>query len=161
VFSSIDVESGRVRWSKPLPNLTYNGPLSINGLVFLGETNPGMFRAYDAANGNILWQVSPADTVLGRFDLRDRFSQIVSAIQLTSMHLWHRLRHAADFGFEDIHAPPITYRNERPRICRHYRRRIRACAEAGRKHGIRVCLAIAGSHYPAPTSATPEPPGRS
>jgi hypothetical protein len=110
LLSSIDTDSGRIRWSTPVPNLVFGGPLSTSGLVFLGEEEAGSFKAYDSATGKLLWQVIPGDTVLGRFDLHDRAAQFVSMVQLNVQRLWHRVRHEADSGYEDIHAPPIAYR---------------------------------------------------
>lgn len=109
-LSAIDVDTGRIRWSTPVPHLIYGGSLSMNGLVFLGQTASGTFAAYDAANGTMLWQVRPGESVLGRFDVRDRVSHIASAINHASMRIWHRVRHQPDYGLEDIHAPPIAYR---------------------------------------------------
>lgn len=109
-LTAIDTDTGRVRWSSPVPNLVFGGPLSTNGLVFLGEQEAGTFKAYDAATGSVLWQVTPGDAVLSHFDLHDRAQQFISSVDVGIKRLVHRVRHEADYSFEDIHAPPIAYR---------------------------------------------------
>jgi outer membrane protein assembly factor BamB len=109
-LSAIDTDSGRIRWSASTTDLIFGGPLSTNGLVFLGEQETGNFRAYDAATGNVLWQVNPGEMPLARFDFRERARQIVSQADKTTRGWWHRVRHEADYSSEDIHAPPIAYR---------------------------------------------------
>jgi PQQ-dependent dehydrogenase (methanol/ethanol family) len=110
-LTSIDTDTGRMRWQVALPTVNYGGPLSANGLVFLGEKYNGNFRAYDAATGKVLWQLTPGDTVLSRFDLHDRTTQLMAAVSIRAERLWRRVRHQAEpGGHEDIHAPPIAYR---------------------------------------------------
>jgi alcohol dehydrogenase (cytochrome c) len=110
VLTSIDVDSGHVRWTSPVPNLVFGGTLSTNGLVFLGEQGAGKFRAYDATTGKVLWQVNPGDAVLSRFDLNDRVHQFITSIDGASKRLYYKLRHQEEYTREDIHAPPIAYR---------------------------------------------------
>jgi alcohol dehydrogenase (cytochrome c) len=111
LLSAIDTDTGRVRWSSSVPDLVFGGPLSTNGLVFLGEQETGAFKAYDAATGRVLWQVNPGDALLSRFDLHDRTQQFVSTLEVGIKSLVHRVRHEAqEYSFEDIHAPPIAYR---------------------------------------------------
>jgi alcohol dehydrogenase (cytochrome c) len=111
LFSAIDTNTGHIRWQVPLPTSQYGGPLSANGLVFLGEKYSGRLRAYDAVNGNVLWSVRPGDTVLAHFDVHDRAEQFLSALKIEAQHVIHHVRHQAEpAGHEDIHAPPIAYR---------------------------------------------------
>lgn len=110
LLTSIDIDTGRVRWSTPVGNLVFGGTLWANGLVYLGEQGTGTFKAYDAATGKILWQTNPGDAVLGRFDARDRAQQFISSIDAGSRRLYYRLNHQDDSTREDVHAPPIAYR---------------------------------------------------
>ncbi|MGH7727698.1 MAG: pyrroloquinoline quinone-dependent dehydrogenase [Vulcanimicrobiaceae bacterium] len=111
LLSAIDVDTGRIRWVRPVPSLIYTGgPLSINGLVFLAEQSTGRFKAYDAASGKVLWQVTPGSAVLSHFDVRDRALHVVSAIIQKVTSVWRRVRHHADDNFEDNRAPPVAYR---------------------------------------------------
>ncbi len=110
MLAAVDLDTGRVRWSSPLDNTLYGGALALNGLVFLGETAAGTLRAYDASSGKLVWQTMPGDVVLSRFELRDRTEHLAAAINAGAQHLWHRVRHLAEPGIEDIHAPPIAYR---------------------------------------------------
>jgi PQQ-dependent dehydrogenase (methanol/ethanol family) len=109
-LTAIDTDSGRVRWSSVVPNLVFGGPLSVDGVVFLGEEAEGTFRAYDAATGQVLWQATGGDTPLAAFDLRDRVQHVISTVDLTTRRWWHGMRHDTDFSLEDIHAPAIGYR---------------------------------------------------
>jgi quinoprotein glucose dehydrogenase len=71
--TSIDLETGRVRWQVPLGNLrelapafgqyfnwgtpNQGGPIqTAGGLVFIGATMDRTFRAFDAETGKVLWR---------------------------------------------------------------------------------------------------------
>ena len=56
MLSAIDVATGKIRWQSDRgPGWIWGGTLATaGGLVFMGESN-GWFRAYDAADGKILW----------------------------------------------------------------------------------------------------------
>ncbi len=55
VLSAVDPATGKVRWTVPTPTWTWSGTLATaGGLVFMGESD-GWFRAYDAADGRVLW----------------------------------------------------------------------------------------------------------
>ena len=68
---AVDANTGEIAWStrlgvtEELPegkqdtgsNNTFGGPIvTAGGLVFIGATGDRYFRAFDAANGNILWE---------------------------------------------------------------------------------------------------------
>lgn len=70
-LNAIDLNSGETRWQVPLGELkeltaqgipptgteNYGGPLvTAGGVVFIGATKDGMLRAFDRANGKLLWQ---------------------------------------------------------------------------------------------------------
>lgn len=72
-LTSIDLETGAVRWQKPLGNLrelapafgrffewgtpNQGGPIqTAGGLVFIGATMDRTFRAFDAETGDVLWE---------------------------------------------------------------------------------------------------------
>jgi alcohol dehydrogenase (cytochrome c) len=110
LLSCVDVDTGRILWSRPEPNLIYGGLLSTNGLVFMGQAGSGTFRAYDASNGKVLWDVNPGDTLLSNSGLRDRALHMISTIDVAARKLWRRVRQTADYSSEDIHAPPVAYR---------------------------------------------------
>ena len=53
--TAVDYNTGKIKWQVKTPQPMMGGPLATaSGLVFTGEAN-GYFRAYDAANGKILW----------------------------------------------------------------------------------------------------------
>jgi hypothetical protein len=112
LLSSIDVDSGQILWSRPEPNLIYGGPLSTNGLVFMGQTGTGTFRAYNAKNGKVLWDVNPGDALIANAGMRDRARHMIATIDIAARRWWRRVRQAPDYSSEDIHAPPIAYRME-------------------------------------------------
>jgi quinoprotein glucose dehydrogenase len=52
---AVDANTGDIRWRTPL-TVNLGGPISTaGGLVFLGATIDGMFRAFDTATGKELW----------------------------------------------------------------------------------------------------------
>ena len=68
---AVDANTGEIAWAtrlgitEELPegkrdtgsNNTFGGPIvTAGGLIFLGATGDRYFRAFDAANGNILWE---------------------------------------------------------------------------------------------------------
>ena len=75
-ITAVDLRSGKVVWSKPLGDGRDSGPLGIRshlpfkmgvpniggsittrgGVVFIGATADSVFRAFDAATGDELWQ---------------------------------------------------------------------------------------------------------
>jgi alcohol dehydrogenase (cytochrome c) len=110
LLSAIDVDTGQILWSRPEPNLIYGGLLSTNGLVFMGQTLTGTFRAYDAASGKVLWDVNPGDALVSSAGLRERALHVVATVDIAARRLWRRVRQATDYSSEDIHAPPIAYR---------------------------------------------------
>ncbi len=113
-LSAIDVNSGRRRWSTSVPSVDFSGILSTPGLVFLGEQYTGVFRAYDAATGKVLWQVRPAEELATPFDLRDAGGQFIYATRTKATHFWHRVRHIAESpigsGSASINSPAVAYR---------------------------------------------------
>lgn len=70
-LSAIDTRTGKLAWTVPLgvtdelpegkrltgrPNI--GGPISTaSGLTFIGASDDGRFRAFDSANGKLLWEV--------------------------------------------------------------------------------------------------------
>ena len=55
VLAAIDVNTGKIRWKSDRPTWVWSGTLATaGGLVFMGESD-GWFRAYDAADGRVLW----------------------------------------------------------------------------------------------------------
>lgn len=110
LLSSIDVDTGRIRWSSPIPNVIYTGPMSANGLVFLGQPRTGDFKAYDASSGKVLWNVKPSEVALVGSGVREQARQIVSKVKGNAMQFWHRVRHQPDYGYEGINAPPVAFR---------------------------------------------------
>ncbi|MEX2167277.1 MAG: PQQ-binding-like beta-propeller repeat protein [Methyloceanibacter sp.] len=53
--SAVDYNTGKIKWQKKTPQPMMGGALATaGGLVFTGEGD-GWFRAYDAANGDVLW----------------------------------------------------------------------------------------------------------
>jgi PQQ-dependent dehydrogenase (methanol/ethanol family) len=54
--SAIDVTTGKITWQKKTEGPMIGGAMATaGGLVFAGEGN-GLFKAYDAATGEVLWQ---------------------------------------------------------------------------------------------------------
>jgi PQQ-dependent dehydrogenase (methanol/ethanol family) len=54
-ITAVDYNTGKIRWQVKTPEPMIGGILATaGGLVFAGEAN-GRFRAYDAANGKVLW----------------------------------------------------------------------------------------------------------
>jgi alcohol dehydrogenase (cytochrome c) len=54
-ITAVDYNTGKIRWQVKTPQPMIGGILATaGGLVFTGEGN-GRFRAYDAANGSVLW----------------------------------------------------------------------------------------------------------
>jgi alcohol dehydrogenase (cytochrome c) len=54
--SAVDFNTGRIRWQVKTPEPMVGGVLATaGGLVFAGEGN-GLFKAYDALSGAVLWQ---------------------------------------------------------------------------------------------------------
>jgi glucose dehydrogenase len=109
-LSSIDVDTGRILWSTREPNLIYGGLLSTNGLVFMGQTGTGTFRAYDAATGKPLWEVNPGDAIAMNAGMREQVFHLISTLDVAARKIWRRVRHTVDYSSEDIHAPPVAYR---------------------------------------------------
>ena len=55
VLAAIDIASGKIKWKSDRPTWVWSGTLATaGGLVFMGESD-GWLRAYDAADGRILW----------------------------------------------------------------------------------------------------------
>jgi alcohol dehydrogenase (cytochrome c) len=54
-----DVNTGELKWNHLFPNSMNWGPVLTTGgdLVFVGGTNDRYFRAFDARNGEVLWQI--------------------------------------------------------------------------------------------------------
>jgi PQQ-dependent dehydrogenase (methanol/ethanol family) len=53
--TAVDYNTGKIRWQVKTPQPMIGGILATaGGLVFTGEGN-GQFKAYDAANGSVLW----------------------------------------------------------------------------------------------------------
>jgi glucose dehydrogenase len=56
LLSAIDLATGKIDWQKKTEQPLVSGVLATaGGLLFVGEGN-GNFNAYDAANGELLWQ---------------------------------------------------------------------------------------------------------
>jgi PQQ-dependent dehydrogenase (methanol/ethanol family) len=54
--SAVDYNTGKIAWQVKTPEPMIGGILATTGgLVFTGEAN-GQFKAYDSANGKVLWQ---------------------------------------------------------------------------------------------------------
>ncbi|MBV9758295.1 MAG: PQQ-binding-like beta-propeller repeat protein [Alphaproteobacteria bacterium] len=54
--SAVELDTGRIRWQVKTPEPMIGGVLATaGGLVFAGEGN-GLFKAYDARTGAVLWQ---------------------------------------------------------------------------------------------------------
>ena len=54
--TAVDYNTGKIAWQVKTPQPMIGGVLATaGGLVFTGEGN-GLFKAYDAASGNVLWQ---------------------------------------------------------------------------------------------------------
>jgi len=109
-LSSIDVDTGRILWSVREPNPIYGGLLSTNGLVFMGQTGSGTFRAYDSANGKVLWETNPGDEIVANAGAHAQALHLISTIDVAARKFWRRVRRTTDYSSEDIHAPPIAYR---------------------------------------------------
>jgi glucose dehydrogenase len=57
-LSSIDLASGKIAWQNKTDQPLVGGVLATaGGLLFTGEGN-GHFNAYDASNGQLLWQAN-------------------------------------------------------------------------------------------------------
>jgi PQQ-dependent dehydrogenase (methanol/ethanol family) len=55
-ITAVDYNTGKIAWQVKTPQPMIGGVLATaGGLVFAGEAN-GMFKAYDSANGSVLWQ---------------------------------------------------------------------------------------------------------
>jgi len=54
--TAVDYNTGKIKWQVKTPQPMIGGILATaGGVVFAGEAN-GWFKAYDAANGNVLWK---------------------------------------------------------------------------------------------------------
>jgi alcohol dehydrogenase (cytochrome c) len=54
--TAVDYNTGKIKWRVKTPQPMIGGILATaGGLVFTGESN-GLFKAYDASNGHVLWQ---------------------------------------------------------------------------------------------------------
>jgi alcohol dehydrogenase (cytochrome c) len=54
--TAVDYNTGKVKWQVKTPQPMIGGILATaGGVVFAGEAN-GWFKAYDSANGNVLWK---------------------------------------------------------------------------------------------------------
>jgi alcohol dehydrogenase (cytochrome c) len=54
--TAVDYNTGKIKWQAKTPQPMIGGILATaGGVVFAGEAN-GLFKAYDAANGKVLWQ---------------------------------------------------------------------------------------------------------
>jgi alcohol dehydrogenase (cytochrome c) len=54
--TAVDYNTGKIKWQVKTPEPMIGGILATDGgLVFTGEGN-GLFKAYDAENGKVLWQ---------------------------------------------------------------------------------------------------------
>jgi alcohol dehydrogenase (cytochrome c) len=62
-----NVDTGERVWTHRFPRSVNWGPMlaTAGGLVFSGGTNDRLFRAYDAANGKVLWEFPTNSGVLG------------------------------------------------------------------------------------------------
>ena len=63
-----NVDTGQRVWTHPFPNKSQNwGPIltTAGGLVFSGGSNDRLFRAYDAASGDVLWEFPTNSGVIG------------------------------------------------------------------------------------------------
>ena len=62
-----NVETGEKVWSHPFENSANWGPIltTAGNLVFAGGTSDRMFRAFDAKNGDVLWQMKLNSGVVG------------------------------------------------------------------------------------------------
>jgi glucose dehydrogenase len=55
-FTAINVDDGKIAWQRQVSDPMIGGALATAGdVVFVGEAN-GVFDAFDAANGDLLWQ---------------------------------------------------------------------------------------------------------
>jgi alcohol dehydrogenase (cytochrome c) len=55
LLAAVDPATGKVKWQATTPTWTWSGTLATaGGIVFMGESN-GWIRAYDAADGKVLW----------------------------------------------------------------------------------------------------------
>ncbi len=55
-LTAVDYNTGKIRWKVKTPEPMIGGVLATaGGLVFTGEGN-GLFKAYDSASGEVLWQ---------------------------------------------------------------------------------------------------------
>ncbi len=73
-----DVDSGmNVKWSQPVGSQAYAGPVVLDGQVYVGTNNEGLrdpaltgdrgvVMAFDAGNGEFLWQVAHTKLPAGR-----------------------------------------------------------------------------------------------
>jgi alcohol dehydrogenase (cytochrome c) len=62
-----NLDTGQKAWSLPFANSPLWGPVlaTAGGVLFMGGTNDRYFRAYDAANGKILWEFRTGSGVTG------------------------------------------------------------------------------------------------
>ncbi len=62
-----DMDSGKKVWQHEFKDTSMWGPLltTAGGLVFAGGTSDRMFRAFDAKNGNVLWETKLNSGVVG------------------------------------------------------------------------------------------------
>jgi PQQ-dependent dehydrogenase (methanol/ethanol family) len=80
--SAVDFNTGRIRWQVKTPEPMLGGVLATaGGLVFAGEGN-GLFKAYDALSGAVLWQYQ-ADAGVnappGSYMIEDRQYIVIAA----------------------------------------------------------------------------------
>ncbi len=54
--TAVDYNTGKIKWQVKTPEPMMGGALATDGnLIFAGEGN-GLFKAYNAENGKVLWQ---------------------------------------------------------------------------------------------------------
>jgi alcohol dehydrogenase (cytochrome c) len=63
-----NVDTGKRAWTHTFAASANWGPMLATGggLVFSGGTNDRMFRAFDAANGNVLWEFPTGSGIIGQ-----------------------------------------------------------------------------------------------
>ena len=63
-----NVDTGQRVWTHPFAKSPNWGPMlaTRGGLVFSGGTNDRMFRAFDARNGNVLWEFPTNSGIIGQ-----------------------------------------------------------------------------------------------
>ncbi len=105
VFVALDMDNGRVVWSRPIPAGTESSPLLWDGRVYFGDQS-GMVYALRARDGHLDWTYHAQGAVKGgpafadgRIFFGDYAGRVYALNAVTGHQLWAVGTSGAQFGF--------------------------------------------------------------